>query len=100
MRQQLVWVVGSLIPLIIVFTLPQGDATMAVLAALGGLSYVTGRRAARAPRMVQRDYRNLGDVGEAGRSGRPDAPGLQPRRCPSVSAWSASAWGSRSPNLA
>jgi MFS family permease len=65
MRQQLVWVVGSLIPLIIVFTLPQGDATMAVLAALGGLTYVSGRRAARAPRIVQRDFRNLGDAGEA-----------------------------------
>jgi MFS family permease len=67
MRQQLVWVVGSLIPLVIVFTLPQGDATMAVLAALGGLSYVSGRRAAQhAPRFVRRDYRNLGEVGEAG----------------------------------
>ena len=64
MRQQLVWVVGSLIPVIIAFTLPQGDATMAVLAALGGLSYVSGRRAAHAPRMVRRDYRELG--GEAG----------------------------------
>ncbi len=60
MRQQLVWVVGSLIPLIIAFTLPQGDATMAVLAALGGLSYVSGRRAARVPRMILRDYRNMG----------------------------------------
>jgi MFS family permease len=66
MRQQLVWVVGSLIPVIIAFTLPQGDATMAVLAALGGLSYVSGRRAARGPRIVQRDYRNLGEMGEAG----------------------------------
>ena len=66
MRQQLVWVVGSLIPVIIVFTLPQGDATMAVLAALGGLSYVSGRRAAHTPRVVRRDYRNLGEVGEAG----------------------------------
>ena len=66
MRQQLVWVVGSLIPLIIVFTLPQGDATMAVLAALGGLSYVTGRRAADAPRAVRRDYREIGEIGEAG----------------------------------
>jgi MFS family permease len=66
MRQQLVWVVGSLIPLIVVFTLPQGDATMAVLAALGGLTYVTGRRAAHSPRIVQRDYRNLRDMGEAG----------------------------------
>ena len=79
MRQQLVWVIGSLIPLVIVFTLPQGDATMAVLAALGGLSYVSGRRAAHAPRFVQREFRggdvrdvrdmrDLGDMGEAGGS--------------------------------
>ncbi len=67
MRQQLVWVVGSLIPLVVAFTLPQGDATMAVLAALGGLSYVSGRRAAHAPRLVRRDYGSLGrEVGEAG----------------------------------
>jgi MFS family permease len=57
MRQQLVWVLGSLIPVVVAFTLPQGDATMAVLAGLGGLSYVTGRRAARTPRIVQRDFR-------------------------------------------
>jgi hypothetical protein len=72
MRQQLVWVVGSLIPVIIAFSLPQGDATMAVLAALGGLSYVSGRRAAHAPRMVRnvRDIgsRNIRDVGEFGGS--------------------------------
>jgi len=71
MRQQLVWVVGSLIPVIIAFTLPQGDATMAVLAALGGLSYVSGRRAAHAPRMVRGvrdigDLREMGEMGEAG----------------------------------
>jgi len=69
MRQQLVWVVGSLIPLVIAFTLPQGDATMAVLAALGGLSYVSGRRAAHAPRLVRGDYRDLGEMGEAGTAG-------------------------------
>jgi hypothetical protein len=57
---------------IIAFSLPQGDATMAVLAALGGLSYVSGRRAAHAPRMVRnvRDLgetnRNIRDVGEFG----------------------------------
>jgi MFS-type transporter involved in bile tolerance (Atg22 family) len=50
-RQQLIWVLGSLIPVVIAFRLPQGDAVMAVLAGLGGLSYVTGRRALRAPRM-------------------------------------------------
>jgi hypothetical protein len=52
-RQQLIWVVGSLIPVVIAFRLPQGDAVMAVLAGLGGLSYVTGRRALRAPRMTR-----------------------------------------------
>jgi MFS family permease len=76
MRQQLVWVLGSLIPVIIAFSLPQGDATMAVLAGLGGLSYVTGRRAARAshpshpmrsdPRGI-RDLGGGGDVGEVRR---------------------------------
>jgi hypothetical protein len=59
MRQQLVWVIGSLIPLIVSFKLPQGDATMAVLAALGGLSYVSGRRAAHAPSFLQRDLREM-----------------------------------------
>jgi hypothetical protein len=50
-RQQLIWVLGSLIPVVVEFRLPQGDAVMAVLAGLGGLTYVTGRRALRAPRM-------------------------------------------------
>jgi MFS-type transporter involved in bile tolerance (Atg22 family) len=49
-RQQLVWVLGSLIPVVIAFTLPQGDAVMAALAAIGALTYLTGRRALRAPR--------------------------------------------------
>jgi MFS family permease len=70
MRQQLVWVVGSLIPVIISFSLPAGDATLAVLAALGGLSYVSGRRAAHAPR-VPRGVRDIGDVGEFGGSAGP-----------------------------
>ncbi len=67
MRQQLVWVVGSLIPVIVAFTLPQGDATMGVLAALGGLSYVSGRRAAHTPRVVRGigDVGNIRDVGES-----------------------------------
>jgi MFS family permease len=59
MRQQLVWVVGSLFPLVVSFTLPQGDATMAAVAALGGLFYVSGRRAAQAPRFVHRDLREM-----------------------------------------
>jgi MFS family permease len=51
-RQQLVWVLGSLIPVVIAFRLPQGDAVMAAVAALGGLTYVTSRRAIRAPRLA------------------------------------------------
>ncbi|HVA09485.1 MAG TPA: MFS transporter [Acidimicrobiales bacterium] len=49
-RQQLIWVLGSIIPVVVAFRLPQGDAVMAVIAGLGGLSYLTGRRALRAPR--------------------------------------------------
>ena len=48
-RQQLIWVLGALLPVVINFRLTQGDAVMAVLAAIGGLTYVTGRRALRAP---------------------------------------------------
>ncbi len=69
MRQQLVWVVGSLIPVIIAFTLPQGDATMAVLAAIGGVTYVSGRRAARSERAYGRKAREFGDFGEMGEMG-------------------------------
>jgi MFS family permease len=50
-RQQLVWVLGSLIPVVIHFKLPQGDAVMAALAAIAGLFYVTGRRALHTPRL-------------------------------------------------
>jgi hypothetical protein len=50
-RQQLIWVLGALIPVVISFTLPQGDGVMAVLAGIGGLSYVTGRRALRTTRV-------------------------------------------------
>jgi MFS family permease len=50
-RQQLIWVLGSLVPVVIVFRLPQGDAVMAVLAGIAGLTYLTGRRALRAPRV-------------------------------------------------
>jgi MFS-type transporter involved in bile tolerance (Atg22 family) len=49
-RQQLIWVVGSIIPVVIHLSLPQGNAVMAAIAGLGGLSYVTGRRALHMPR--------------------------------------------------
>jgi hypothetical protein len=52
-RQQLVWVLGSLIPVVIHFKLPQGDAVMAALAAIAGLFYVTGRRALHVPRLTR-----------------------------------------------
>ena len=71
MRQQLIWVIGSLIPLIVSFTLPQGDATMAVLAALGGLTYVSGRRAAEAPRC---STATSGSCPEASRPVNPAVP--------------------------
>jgi MFS family permease len=70
MRQQLVWVIGSLVPVIIAFSLPQGDATLGVLAALGGLTYVSGRRASQTTRIVRRHYRDLGqEMGGAGSAG-------------------------------
>jgi MFS family permease len=52
-RQQLVWVVGSIIPVVVHFSLPQGNAVMAVLAGLAGVSYVTGRRALHSPRLAR-----------------------------------------------
>jgi MFS family permease len=52
-RQQLIWVVGSIIPVVVHFKLPQGNAVMAVIAGLGGLSYVTGRRALHVPRLAR-----------------------------------------------
>jgi MFS family permease len=51
-RQQLIWVLGSIIPVVIRFHLPQGDAVMAVVAGLAGLFYVTGRRALHVPRLA------------------------------------------------
>src|SRR4029077_1173749 len=49
-RQQLIWVVGSIIPVVVAFKLPQGDAVMAAIAGVGAVTYLTGRRALRAPR--------------------------------------------------
>ena len=52
-RQQLVWVVGAIFPVIIHFSLPQGNAVMAIVAALAGVSYLTGRRALHVPRLAR-----------------------------------------------
>jgi Major Facilitator Superfamily len=46
-RQQLVWVLGALIPVVIAFPFPAGDVVMAAVAGVGGLFYVTSRRALR-----------------------------------------------------
>ena len=70
-RQQLIWVLGSLIPVVVDFRLPQGDAVMAMLAGLGGLFYVTGRRALHAPRMARQPGQRPGQ-----------RPGQQPGQRP------------------
>jgi hypothetical protein len=44
-RQQLVWVVGALVPVVIAFPLPVGDVVIAATAAITGLFYLTSRRA-------------------------------------------------------
>ena len=42
-RQQLVWVIGALIPVAIVMPLVSGDIVIAVIAGLGALLYAVGR---------------------------------------------------------
>jgi hypothetical protein len=46
-RLQLVWVVGALLPVVATTALTSGDIVIAAVAGLGGLSYMTGRRAVR-----------------------------------------------------
>jgi hypothetical protein len=46
-RLQLVWVLGALIPVVASLPLGAGDIVIAAVSAVGGLSYVTGRRAVR-----------------------------------------------------
>jgi sugar phosphate permease len=46
-RLQLIWVVGALLPVVTTLPLTSGDIVIAVVAGLGGLSYMTGRRAVR-----------------------------------------------------
>lgn len=46
-RLQLVWVVGALLPVVATTPLTAGDIVIAAVAAVGGLSYMTGRRAVR-----------------------------------------------------
>jgi hypothetical protein len=46
-RQQLVWVVGAIIPVVVAFPFPAGDAVMGSVAGVGGLFYMSSRRALR-----------------------------------------------------
>jgi len=53
-RLQLIWVVGALVPVVVTTPLTSGDIIIAAVAAVGGLSYMTGRRAVRHLRAAPR----------------------------------------------
>ncbi len=55
-RQQLVWVVGALIPVVITMPLAAGDVVIAATGAIGGLFYLTSRRALHT-RALPRQFR-------------------------------------------
>jgi MFS-type transporter involved in bile tolerance (Atg22 family) len=55
-RQQLVWVVGALIPVVITMPLAAGDVVIAATGAMGGLFYLTSRRALHT-RALPRQFR-------------------------------------------
>ena len=46
-RQQLLWVIGALIPVAIVLSFGVGDRLLAVLMLIAGAAYPIGRRSAR-----------------------------------------------------
>ncbi len=46
-RQQLVWCCGALVPVVVTLPFPAGDIVMAAVAGVGGVFYVTSRRALR-----------------------------------------------------
>jgi MFS family permease len=46
-RQQLVWVLGAIIPVVVSLAFPAGDVVMAAVAGAGGVFYVTSRQALR-----------------------------------------------------
>jgi hypothetical protein len=58
-RQQLVWVIGALVPVVIALPLAAGDAVIAAAGAAGGLFYVTSRRALE-HRALPRHFRQPG----------------------------------------
>jgi hypothetical protein len=53
-RQQLVWVVGAIVPVVVAFRFPAGDVVMAAVAAAGGLFYLSSRRALRSRAVPRR----------------------------------------------
>jgi hypothetical protein len=53
-RLQLVWVLGALLPVVAATPLAAGDIVIAAVAGVGGLSYMTGRRAVRYLRAAAR----------------------------------------------
>lgn len=53
-RQQLVWVLGAIVPVVVTLAFPAGDVVMAAAAGAGGVFYVTSRTALRG-RAVPRD---------------------------------------------
>jgi len=55
-RQQLVWVIGALVPVVIAFPLAVGDVVIAATAAVGGLFYLSSRRALQ-HRALPRQFR-------------------------------------------
>jgi hypothetical protein len=55
-RQQLVWCFGAIIPVVVVLPFPAGDVVMAAVAGVGGLFYLTSRRALRG-RALPRQHR-------------------------------------------
>jgi hypothetical protein len=60
-RQQLVWVVGALVPVVIAFPLPVGDVVIAAVAAIGGLFYMSSRRTLQ-HRAVPRQFRHRDEL--------------------------------------
>lgn len=56
-RQQLVWVLGAIIPVVISLAFPAGDVMMAAVAGAGGVFYVTSRQALRHRALPRRHAR-------------------------------------------
>jgi len=56
-RQQLVWVLGALVPVAVTLPLPAGDVIIAAAGAIGGVVYLTSRRALL-QRALPRRYRD------------------------------------------